>query len=228
MQLFCFHCAGGSSSMFRKWQFSGTDVIGLDLPGRGNRVNEPLFDQFDLAVEDLVNKVMRLRKSGQGWGVFGHSLGGLLAYEVSRRLQDHEFQCRIVSGINPIHQYRGEVKLLRQDDHTMIGMLADLGGLPEKYKNHPMFIKWFAPILRADLTLIKTFRYAADTSTVRTYVVNGLEDNLTRKMGVEHWKNVGLQDLTYQWVEGGHFSILQKSEVVERLFKSSTKAGVTS
>ncbi|WP_100374822.1 thioesterase II family protein [Bacillus sp. FJAT-45037] len=228
MQLFCFHCAGGSSSMFRKWKFANTDIFKLDLPGRGNRVNEPFIDQFDEAVDDLTDKVMRLRKAGQSWGVFGHSLGGLFAYEVSRRLQDHDFQCRILSGIKPLHQYSGEVKLLKQDDSTMVGMLAKLGGVPEKYKSNPIFIKWFAPILRADLSLVKTFHYTAETSPIRTYVINGVDDLLIQTMEKEDWKRASLQDLTCLWVEGGHFSILQQSEVVERLYTSSKKVGVTS
>jgi surfactin synthase thioesterase subunit len=229
MQLFCFHCAGGSSNMFSKWEFPGIDVVGIDLPGRGIRVNEPFLNQFDKAVEDLANKVISLRNRSETWGVFGHSMGGLLAYEVSRRLQEYKVQCRILSGINPIDRYGGGVKLLDEDDHTIVGRLADLGGVPNEYKNHPMFVKWFAPILRADLSLVKTFRYTATKSKIPTYIVNGLDDILTRKAGEEDWKEVMPESMEYVTVEGGHFSILQKPEVVDRLVKASfKKLGVTS
>ncbi|MED4164207.1 thioesterase II family protein [Halalkalibacterium halodurans] len=219
MQLFCFHCAGGSSSLFNGWGFSGIETIPLDLPGRGRRIREPFHTDFQSAAQDLAGEIQRKRVKGQEWGVFGHSLGAMLAYEVTRIYQDEWLSFRILSGVRPLHQYKNDVSILKEDDRTMIQKLVDISGIPSKYADLPAFVQWFAPIVRSDLLLVKSFRFVQDDAPISTYVLNGTKDLITRNSPVIEWRKCWRQSFHYETFEGDHFHILKKPEIVERFMK---------
>jgi len=58
LRLFCFPYAGGGASIFRQWQENmpeGIEVCAVQLPGRENRIAEPLFTRL----LSLVNAVVK-------------------------------------------------------------------------------------------------------------------------------------------------------------------------
>jgi len=56
LRLFCFPYAGGSAGLFEPWgrAFEGVDVVGVQLPGRSNRVNEKPLDSLTEIVAQLI------------------------------------------------------------------------------------------------------------------------------------------------------------------------------
>jgi surfactin synthase thioesterase subunit len=83
--LVCLPQAGAGCGVFRSWQEVMGDaatVVGVQLPGRENRFTDPMPESFAAAVADIVAAVAELRPSV----LFGHSLGGLIGYEVARAL----------------------------------------------------------------------------------------------------------------------------------------------
>lgn len=82
-----FPGAGASATYFRPW----TDAMPRDwslwavaLPGRGSRFSEPFATSLDALVSEIADAIERVPASRRV--VFGHSLGALLAFEVSARL----------------------------------------------------------------------------------------------------------------------------------------------
>ncbi|RKH58573.1 thioesterase II family protein [Corallococcus llansteffanensis] len=99
LRLFCLPHAGGSASLFRTWQAElGTDieVCPLQLPGRESRLNEPPLRDLRPLVEALADAVAR--HADRPFALFGHSMGALLAFELSRALRS-----RGLSG--PVHLF---------------------------------------------------------------------------------------------------------------------------
>jgi surfactin synthase thioesterase subunit len=89
--LVCFPQAGSGCGVFRSWQeVHGDDVsvVGVQLPGRENRFTDPPPDTFADAVDEIVAALAGTVPAGQPIVLFGHSFGGLLAYEVARALPD--------------------------------------------------------------------------------------------------------------------------------------------
>ena len=87
LRLFCLPHAGGSASLFRTWQAElGPDieVCPLQLPGRESRLNEPPFRELRPLVEALSDTVARY--ADRPFAFFGHSMGALLAFELTRTL----------------------------------------------------------------------------------------------------------------------------------------------
>src|SRR5690606_8103150 len=88
MRLFLFPYAGGGPASFRQWHLYFPESVELwvaHYPGRGARFGEPSVDSVDLLTEELSRAIAGLL--ARPFGFFGHSLGGLLAYELARMLQ---------------------------------------------------------------------------------------------------------------------------------------------
>ena len=88
VRLFCLPHGGADGSVFRPWRSlvgPGIEVVPVQLPGRGNRMEEP-------AERSLVRLGKRLagpiadRAGELPYVLFGHSVGALLAYELGRAL----------------------------------------------------------------------------------------------------------------------------------------------
>jgi len=49
IKLFCLPCAGGSSSLYSKWNRhikSEIEVVSIELKGRGIRIDEDFYENF--------------------------------------------------------------------------------------------------------------------------------------------------------------------------------------
>ncbi|HEY4129001.1 MAG TPA: alpha/beta fold hydrolase, partial [Gemmatimonadaceae bacterium] len=87
MRLICFPSAGAGASVFGRWAEHlppDVDLWTLQLPGREARRNEALLsDIHDIAdrLAPLVEPLLDVP-----FAFFGHSMGALIAYELTRRL----------------------------------------------------------------------------------------------------------------------------------------------
>ncbi|WP_347553109.1 alpha/beta fold hydrolase (plasmid) [Pseudalkalibacillus hwajinpoensis] len=228
MKLLCFHCAGGSSSMFKRWKLEGVEVISFDLPGRGKMGNLPLVENFNEATESLIAQVEETIQDGKPWGVFGHSMGALLAYDITRRLKHHDPLFRILSGVNPLQEYNGAVQVTREDDQTLMQKMGALGGIPDHLQKHPMFIKWFAPIVRADLSIVGTFVLKKESLPFPTYVINGTDDRIIDLTKIHLWNKCMDYPVIIKAINGDHFQILKHPEIIQSLLLKYVQVGAIS
>ena len=88
LRLFCFPYAGAGASVFRAWTGAfGPDieVCPVQLPGRETRHHEPSLRSFN----ELVPAVAAGLEPwlDRPFALFGHSLGGVVAYETARWLE---------------------------------------------------------------------------------------------------------------------------------------------
>jgi len=86
-RLFCFHHAGGHPGIFASWQeYLGTEieVLPVWLPGSGGRLDEPLITPLSALV--AAAEVGLRPYFDRPFCFFGHSMGALLAYELTLRL----------------------------------------------------------------------------------------------------------------------------------------------
>jgi acyl transferase domain-containing protein/surfactin synthase thioesterase subunit/acyl carrier protein len=107
VRLFCFPFAGGGLVSFRNWAqlFGDTvEVVAVEAPGRGTRINEPAVDDLNIFVERLLPEMSDWLDRPSAF--FGHCLGGLTMFatlralpEVRSRFMKHAFAC----GVKPPH-----------------------------------------------------------------------------------------------------------------------------
>ena len=86
--LLCFPYAGGSATSLRPLEETVNPVISLHLatlPGRGRRFGEPATSDISVLVNGFCDAIERI--APQRFVLFGHSMGGILAFEVARALR---------------------------------------------------------------------------------------------------------------------------------------------
>lgn len=89
VRLFVFHHAGGSHLAYRDWPAcfpAGWQVHLPDAPGRGPRDGRPALHDATALVDHYLH-TLDDTMSGR-FAFFGHSLGAMVAYELTRRLVD--------------------------------------------------------------------------------------------------------------------------------------------
>lgn len=158
--LICVPYAGGAATVFDSWQPRTTvlDIVAVQLPGRANRIAEtPLTDLFDV-VDQLERELSTLR---QEYALFGHSMGGLVVFELARRIRDRGLRPPreiFVSGypapdgpmLSPVYD------LPRAE---LVRWMVDSGGLDASLAGDDELLDLVLPMLRADLGLVDTYRY---------------------------------------------------------------------
>jgi acyl transferase domain-containing protein/surfactin synthase thioesterase subunit/acyl carrier protein len=105
IRLFCFPYAGGGLVSFREWaqRFDDTaEVVAVEAPGRGTRINEAAVDNLEEFVAGLLPEMVEWLDRPSAF--FGHCLGGLTMFATLRALPKesahfvkHAFAC----GVRP-------------------------------------------------------------------------------------------------------------------------------
>src|SRR6185369_7147125 len=99
LKLVCFPYAGGAASMVSSWPSMlprSVWVHGIQLPGRRWRLKEPFATHVPAVVPDIGMALSSLLD--RPFALFGHSLGAILTFEVSRWLIRHR-------GLVPEHLF---------------------------------------------------------------------------------------------------------------------------
>src|SRR5262249_54041984 len=80
-RLFCFPYAGGGLVSFRAWPQlldDSVEVVAVEPPGRGTRINEKAIDDLNTFVERLLPEMIDWLDRPAAF--FGHCLGGLTMF----------------------------------------------------------------------------------------------------------------------------------------------------
>src|SRR5688500_17851913 len=86
--LFCLPYAGGSKYAYRAFETVAPAFLKiqtLEYPGRGNRRSERLEPDRPRLVDGLYEQICT-KADGNAYGLYGHSMGGLVAYLLARKL----------------------------------------------------------------------------------------------------------------------------------------------
>jgi surfactin synthase thioesterase subunit len=163
IKLFCFPYAGGSAAVFSKWNqyldaASGIALVPLELAGRGKRIAEALHDDLEAVVEDLYRRNSR-QMADSPYAFFGHSLGGLVAYELARKIKYANIRQPLhlfFSGRSAPDVSRREKEFHLMGDEEFREEVMKLGGTSREVFDHPELAELFVPLLRSDFKLAET------------------------------------------------------------------------
>jgi surfactin synthase thioesterase subunit len=202
------HHAGGAATAFRQWQKLLPDDVALTatvLPGRGRRFGQEMHADL-LRAADEVAEALDATWSDANNVLFGHSLGGLIAFEVCRRLESRGRRpARLVlSGVAPKRsnpQSRHE-----WSDEALQDLMKEMGGTPEEVFEHEDLLALALPVLRADFRLVDTYQLDGD-ATVQTPItaIRGAEDRYLHQSAMENWREHTAGEFHRAMFPGGHF-----------------------
>ena len=213
-RLYCLPFAGGGPATYRTWPQAlpqDHDVVAVQLPGRDPSRRETPVDSMAEIVEAVLGAIVALQSSDPvPFSLFGHSLGALVAFEVTLRLEEGGSLAPtglFVSGRRPPDELslRDPVHVL-PDDEFVDAIHRFYGGIPEVIRSEPDLLALLLPSLRADIKAHETYR-AEPGGRVRcpVRVYGGAQDRNPRPSQLAGWQRVAEQDLSIRLFEGGHF-----------------------
>lgn len=207
-QLFLLHFAGGNfmSYRFLEPMLSKFDVIPLELPGRGRRVNEDLLYDFELAAQDLCNQIV-CKLSSDKFIIYGHSLGAYLGLRVCGMLEEKKYfpTALVVSG-SPgpgVIEYKSRYEL---KDEDFLKVIKDLGGVTDDFFKSKELLDFFLPIIRADFFLAEN-SFITQIVNTPIHAIMGNEEEDCDKL--HNWINYTTSKVKLEILVGNHFFIFQ-------------------
>jgi surfactin synthase thioesterase subunit len=166
VRLFCLPFAGGGASAYHGWVGAlppAVDVCPVQPPGRETRRDEPPIPALGRLVEALADEL--LPHLDAPFALFGHSMGGLIGFELARHLRRRHGPSPVrlfVSAHRAPHLPGHERQLHRLPTAALVEELHRLKGTPEAVFRYPELLELVLPVLRADFALCETYRYFPD------------------------------------------------------------------
>jgi surfactin synthase thioesterase subunit len=223
LRLICFPYAGGSAQAFASWQAAlgpSIEVCAVQLPGREMRMAEAPITSLDKILVNLTRVLQSL--DNVQFAFFGHSLGALVAFELTRLLRRHDMTmpCQlIVSGASaPRHRSKSrEIHAL--PDRDLIEALRAYEGSPPEVLNNNELMELLLPMIRADFELGERYVYQPSLPlSLPITVFTGTSDNHVALESARQWREETLGECKVHVFEGSHFFIhTQRIAVLEQL-----------
>lgn len=214
MKLFCLPYAGGSATVFSKWNSliadKSIEVVPVEMPGRGIRFSEDLCSDMKVLVNSLYED---LKKDfiKEDYMIFGHSMGALISFYLSDKIRSEGIRqpSRLfVSGKEAPHIYKeDDIKHTLPDD-VFMKKIYDLGGTPKELLENEDFLEIYIPILKNDYKLVADSKYDNDVQSFDydITVFNGVQDVLTDEE-IKAWSKFTNKKFKAYNFEGDHFFI---------------------
>ncbi|MGB3513480.1 MAG: alpha/beta fold hydrolase [Microcoleaceae cyanobacterium] len=225
LRIFCFHSSASGASLFRLWGKylpSNIEVCAIQLPGRETRIKEALITKWDDLLSSLI-QALRPFFSEYPFVFFGHSLGGLICFEVARKLRAKKLptpKYMFVSG-RRAPQIPIENPLYQASNQTLISTLREYGGTPEAVLENRDLMELFLPILRADFTLNEKYIYSPEAPFEFPIVAfKGINDTAVNLQQLSEWEKHTLGTFALHEFPGGHMFFQQQPEtLIEAILK---------
>lgn len=230
-RVFCFPHAGGSLRTFLGWQVglgADAEILAVCRPGREHRADEPAP-----TIEEYVDGATAAIRAAcehddRPVHLFGHSLGALVAFEVTRRLADlPELRHLVASGCSapsllPSQRVRDIARLHGKEFAEAIGFF---GGLPPEVVADEELHEVLLPGLIADFNMAVGYRYRPSAPlAVNLSLINGLDDPHVGAEQIEPWRDEVRRPPARHWADGGHFYFEKRPETVIDLLRDVVRA----
>jgi medium-chain acyl-[acyl-carrier-protein] hydrolase len=209
LRLVCIPYAGAGPALFRSWSVrlpEQIEVVGIELPGRESSWRaEPLT-----RVADIVQRLSDHLEAtlDRPSAVFGHSLGGLIGFELARELTRR--------GLPPAHTFVSACRppgtrspwpdLHRLPDATFVAEVQQrYQGIPDAFSKDAEVMAMLLPRLRADFEALETHRHlAGEPLSCPLTVFGGTTDRTVPVSDLSHWRPQTTAEFDLRMVVGDH------------------------
>ncbi|MGW2636933.1 thioesterase II family protein [Streptomyces sp. NPDC001348] len=215
----CLPFAGAGASFFRPWREQAAErllIVPVQLPGREERLDEAPYPEVAEAVDDIVPELLELAEDYPLLAVFGHSLGAVLAHEITRRLAGSlpvESLRLIVSGAPAPDEPRRERATGLSDDE-FLRRVRDLAGYDHPALADSEMRQLILPALRADVAMHENYRPDPQQPPLplRVTSVLGSADHLVTAEQAAGWQRVTTLPLRQERLDGGHMYLVDSAK----------------
>ena len=210
--LFCIPHAGGNGTcyaLFGEFFPNSVRVVPLDLPGKGRRCREQRLVCMEAMGRDLLEQMRPTAHAGP-YAIFGHSMGGLLAFECARLTRAKALpqpKALFISAAATPDKVRTGMD--RPVSELQPGELWEyvmrMGGTPPGVALSADFKRYMEPMLLADFSALENWQPApCEPLPVPIHACIGKDDTVTEKEA-SLWQQFSSMDGTVRSFKGGHF-----------------------
>ncbi len=158
----CFPHAGAGRLSYSRWQRDFSSIVNLQVvqhPLREHRLHTPMPTSIGELAEDIFAELEEVFRGP--YAIWGHSMGSVIGYEVAKLCQER-------LGNPPLTFFSSGSAAPCRTRFTRVGdldtdegfrdVLMHYGGVPEEYLQDADYMRYFAPVIKADLRLLGSYR----------------------------------------------------------------------
>lgn len=223
VRLLCFPYAGGGIGVYQPWLRhlpSDVELSLLQLPGRDRRTAEPSMRDLRAMAAQLGPELGPF--DGVPLVLFGHSMGGLLAYETAHWLRDRRGVAPSLLAVSgrraphlPSRRRSPGPPVAELSDADFVDVVLRLGGTPPEVLADPDLRAMFLPILRADFEAVESYRHEPRPPLhcpIAAY--GGTGDPFAPVDDLGEWARHTTGDFRSRAFPGGHFFLREHRDAL--------------
>lgn len=222
--LFCVPSAGSSASIYSAWNKAIADhieVITLEYPGHGRKIQQKLTNDPDELAEQFVQEI--LNYGDIPFALFGHSVGASLIWKIEEKLKminaDQNLKLKIVSA-RPSPRFQSLIHHYSDmTDEQIVQELKLYNNFPDEILNNPSALDFFLNIIKNDFILSDNMlKKPIHKSSVPLMSIYGEDDPYIKNHEImQSWQDWSTEWLGAYRVRGDHFYFLEESILQDTL-----------
>ncbi|WP_433393078.1 thioesterase II family protein [Micromonospora sp. KLBMP9576] len=211
--LVCLPFCGGGTGSYRGWAQAVDDDTDLALvcyPGREARFTEPFARTWDELAADATECV--LLAADRPYTLFGHSMGGWMAFDVATRIErtgGPTPDVVVVSACNaPFRGVTERDRFPRREDSDgrLLDWMRQAGALPDYASVDPELSSIAVDLMRADVRIRDSYSPDPGRRTrLPVQVLHGVDDPIVDPRVADEWAVAAAGPLRVDALPGGHF-----------------------
>ncbi|MCX5395487.1 thioesterase II family protein [Streptomyces sp. NBC_00102] len=229
-RLVCIPHAGGGTAAYQPWLRllpRDVEVCVIRLPGRESRMSRPPHSDFGHAVSEIADLLSGLPPIP--WALYGHSMGGLLAYEVCGVLAGGplpEPLCLAVGGTAAPPRHADLPPWLPPGSgrRDVVNLLKRFGGTPQEVFDNPEMLNLVLKMVESDFLMLDTYRPGTHAVRCPLFAFAGTRDTEVTPADVAAWQHTAAGSFELRLLDAGHFFAYSHAEAVVPYLDSRLRA----
>ncbi|MBE6049556.1 MAG: thioesterase [Clostridium sp.] len=221
IKLYTLPFAGGSSFSYMPWKKyinSNIKLINLDYPGHGKRIKSSLIKNFSDVVLDIVEQIQNDNKKKTPFIIYGHSMGGMIAY-LSSVILTNRNMCPskvIIGACRCPEKFSNDSK--QEDNYaSIVEELLQGNRITEQIAKSQEFNTIVYPIIKNDFEMMRD----CDVSQLKKQKLNneiiclyGENDKTVQHLDVIGWNDYTEKNFICKKIKSGHFFVEDNAKEV--------------
>lgn len=208
--LYFWPFAGGAAHFYQGWglpKLQGVSSYAVELPGRGLRLREAPIPEMSKMVEDVLSSVVPVLEPP--FAFFGHSMGALVAFEVTRSLREMglPLPCHLfVSACRAPHLAARNWPWHNLPEDELVANVEQLAGIPLGALQNRDVRAMMVPVFRSDFRMVEQYQHRpGDPLDIPISTFGGTDDPLIAGEDLTAWSEHTTDFRGGCVYDGGHF-----------------------